>query len=175
MINVLMMAGLDTTANAASNILEILAERPELRSELINDPGIIPQAIEELLRYVTPLPSLCRVATKDVEIRDVAVAAGERVQLNWIAANHDPEVFEDPEVIRFDRMPARHVAFGSGPHRCMGTHLARLELRILLEEVLAAIPDYRVVAPGVTRYAGITRGVASLPVSFTPSSGTDFA
>jgi len=168
LINVLVSAGLDTTANAGSNMLELLGERPELRDQLIADPTIIPQAIEELLRYVTPLPSLCRVTTAEVKIGDHAIGAGERVQLNWIAANHDPEVFEDPEVIRFDRMPARHVAFGSGPHRCMGAHLARLELKILLEEVLALLPDYRIVEPGVHRYSGITRGISTLPVEFTP-------
>lgn len=166
----LVFAGLDTTANAGANMLKLLAERPELRDELIIEPARIPQAVEELLRYITPLPALARVTTEPVTLNGVEIPAGERVQMVFIAGNHDPAEFECPEEIRIDRSPNRHLAFSAGPHRCLGTHLARLELRILLEEVLRLIPDYRVVEGGVVRYGGITRGISTLPVKFTPTT-----
>lgn len=167
-MSTLVMAGLDTTANAGANMLKLLADRPALRDELIADPGRIGPAVEELLRYITPLPALARVTTEPVELGGVSIPAGERVQMVFIAGNHDPAEFECPEEIRFDRSPNRHLAFSAGPHRCLGAPLARLELRILLEEVLRLIPDYRVVDGGVVRYAGITRGISALPVTFTP-------
>ena len=166
----LVFAGLDTTANAGANMLKLLGERPELRDELIADPARIPQAVEELLRYITPLPALARVTTEPVTLNGVEIPAGERVQMVFIAGNHDPAEFECPEEIRFDRSPNRHLSFSAGPHRCLGAHLARLELRILLEEVLRLIPDYRVVEGGVVRYGGITRGISRLPVKFTPAT-----
>jgi cytochrome P450 len=116
------------------------------------------------------LPSLCRTLTEPANIGGQPIDAGQRVQLNWIAANHDPAEFGDPETIRFDRFPNRHFSFGAGPHRCMGAHLARLELKILIEEVLSAMPDYRVVEEGVRRCSGITRGITALPVTFTPAA-----
>jgi cytochrome P450 len=167
-MSTLVMAGLDTTANAGANMLELLAARPDLRDELIAEPGRIALAVEELLRYITPLPALARVTTEPVELSGVPIPAGERVQMVFIAGNHDPAEFECPEEIRLARSPNRHVVFGAGPHRCLGAHLARLELRILLEEVLRLIPDYEVNQDGVVRYAGITRGISSLPVTFTP-------
>jgi cytochrome P450 len=167
-MSTLVMAGLDTTANAGANMLQLLAARPELRDELIREPGRIALAVEELLRYITPLPALARVTTEPVELGGVAIPAGERVQMVFAAANHDPAEFECPEEVRFDRSPNRHLSFGAGPHRCLGAHLARLELRVLLEEVLRLIPDYDVVAGEVRRYGGITRGISALPVRFTP-------
>jgi cytochrome P450 len=167
-MSTLVMAGLDTTANAAANMLQLLADRPALRAELIADPGRTAPAVEEMLRFVTPLPALARVTTEPVELGGVAIPAGERVQMVFAAANHDPAEFECPEEVRFDRSPNRHLSFGAGPHRCLGAHLARLELRVLLEEVLRLIPDYEVVSDGVVRYGGITRGISALPVRFTP-------
>src|SRR5581483_12174266 len=118
-------------------------------------------------RYVTPLPSLARTVTEPTEFQGAALAPGDKVLMNWIAANHDPEEFPDPEQIDFARQPNRHVAFGVGIHRCLGAHLARLELRVLLEEVAARIPDFRVIEEQVVRYGGfITRGIATLPVEF---------
>lgn len=168
-MSTLVMAGLDTTANAAANMLQLLAERPALRAELIAEPGRTALAVEEMLRFVTPLPALARVTTEPVELGGVPIPAGARVQMVFAAANHDPAEFERPEEVRFDRSPNRHLSFGAGPHRCLGAHLARLELRVLLEEVLRLIPDYEVVSEGVVRYGGITRGILALPVTFTPA------
>lgn len=167
-MSTLVMAGLDTTANAAANMLKLLTEQPALRAELIAEPGRTVLAVEEMLRFITPLPALARVTTEPVELNGVAIPAGERVQMVFAAANHDPAEFECPEEVRFDRTPNRHLSFGAGPHRCLGAHLARLELRVLLEEVLRLIPDYEVVSDGVARYGGITRGISALPVTFTP-------
>lgn len=168
LLTTLVVAALDTTANATSQILLVLAQQPELRSALIADPGLLPSAIEELLRYVTPLPALARVTTCPVELGGQVIGPDEKVLLNWIAANHDPDEFPDPDSIILDRSPNRHLAFGLGPHRCLGMHLARLEVRVLLEEVLSRLPDYRVDEPAVVRGAGITRMIHSLPASFTP-------
>lgn len=161
-------AGLDSTANAASNMLQLLAQRPELRQQLSERPELIPAAIEEFLRYISPVHSLSRTAMTDVEVRGQHIPVGDRVLLSYVGANHDPAEFDDPEEIRFDRTPNRHVAFGAGPHRCLGAHLARLELRLILEEVLGLLPDYEIMNDRVVRYTGITRGIASLPASFTP-------
>ena len=165
----LVSAGLDTTANAGSYILQILHRRPELREVLQADRSLIPQAIEEFLRYISPVAMEVRTTTTDVEIGGVRIPAGERVSVNWIAANHDPEEFENPDEVDITRQINRHYAFGAGPHRCLGSHLARIELRVLLEEVLDRIPDFTVDDDAVQRYGGITRGVTSLPATFSPS------
>ncbi|OYN76184.1 cytochrome P450 [Mycolicibacterium sphagni] len=163
-------AGLETVASAGAHMLAILAEHPADREVLCAEPTRIPQAVEELLRLVSPLPAMSRTATKDVVVGDHQISAGERVLLMWIAANRDPEVFADPGRLNFDRDKAS-VAFGVGPHRCIGAHLARLELRIMLEELLNTMPDYRITDPDqVVRFAGAARGVASMPISFTASS-----
>lgn len=163
----LMSAGLDTTTNAGSHMLYWLARHPEQRQELVDDPSRIPSAVEELLRHITPLPTLFRTVTRPVTLNDQAIGEGERIQLSWMMANHDPAEFPDPENIRLDRSPNRHFAFGVGAHRCLGAALARLELRVLLEEALPRLGDYRVTeAP--TLYAGVTRGIHNLHVSFTP-------
>lgn len=168
MMTELLGAGLDTTANTSAHILLLLSQRLDLRQELLEDFSLIPMAIEEMLRYITPLPVLCRTATQDTEIDGQRIGEGERVQLNWISANHDPDEFDDPETIHFRRTPNRHLAFGAGPHRCAGAHLARAELKVLLEEVLTRLPDYRIDIDGVAHYGGITRGISALPATFSP-------
>lgn len=170
LLTTLVTAGLDTTTNASANIILLLDERPELRQQLVDKPELLPSAVEELLRYLTPLPMLARVTNRDVDFDGVTIPEGEKVALHWMAANHDPEEFEDPENLSFERSPNRHVAFGIGPHRCIGMHLARLEVRIVLEEILARIPDYQVKRDEVVRVPGVTRQVFELPVTFTPGS-----
>ena len=169
MMNMLFVAGLDTTANAGAYMFEHIARHPDIRRRLTDEPALIPGAIEEFLRYLTPLPAMARTTTEDVTIGDVTIPAGERVLLHWMAANHDPAEFPDPDEFVIDRLPNRHFSFGAGVHRCLGSNLARLELRVALEEVLRRIPDYRLAddAP-VARYPGVTRGISALPVTFTP-------
>jgi len=170
LLNVLVMAGLDTTANAAANILALLAEQPEVRRQLVDDPALIHRAVDEMLRYVTPLPGLARTVTENVVVDGIEIPAENKVLLNYIAANHDPEAFPNPDALDLTRKNIAHVAFGSGPHRCLGAHLARLELIVLLEELLAVMPEYVIDAEKVERFGGITRGVAALPATFEPRS-----
>jgi cytochrome P450 len=171
-------AGLDTTTNSSANIVLLLDERPDLRARLIDDFSLIPSAIEEFLRYLTPLPMLSRVTTRQVEVGEpsnrVTIAKDEKVALHWLAANHDPQAFPNAEEVVLDRSPNHHVAFGKGPHLCIGMHLARLQLRIVVEELLRRIPDYRVVHDEVVRAGGVTRQIQRLPVRFTegPRLGT---
>ncbi|QLL06365.1 cytochrome P450 [Mycobacterium vicinigordonae] len=166
----LVTAGLDTTSNASANIALLLDEQPELRRQLIEHPDLIPNAVEELLRYLSPLPMLARTATRDVEVSGVRIPEGQKVALHWLAANHDPSEFDEPEKVDFGRPSSRHVAFGIGPHRCIGMHLARIEVRVMLEELITRIPDYAVVRDQVVRTPGVTRQVQHLPITFTPSA-----
>jgi cytochrome P450 len=171
MMNMLFVAGLDTTANAGAHMLEHVARHPDVRQRLLDGPELIPGAIEEFLRYLTPLPALSRTTTVDVAVGDTTIPAGERVLLHWMAANHDPAEFGEPDEFVIDRAPNRHFAFGAGVHRCLGSNLARLELRVVLEEVLRRLPDYRLAdEDGVIRYPGVTRGIGALPVMFTPGA-----
>lgn len=162
----LFTAGLDTTSNAGAYILELLARRPDLRGQVIDGLDHVFEMVDELLRYTSPVPILNRTTTRDTEIAGHPIPEGERVQLNWIAANHDPEQFPDPETIDLEREASTQVAFGHGIHRCLGQHLARLELAIILEEVLTRIPDYKVDPDEVERYPSIARGISSLPATW---------
>lgn len=160
-------AGAETTTNAVGNTLAYLAEHAELRRELAAHPDLLPNAIEEFLRFDTPVFGLARTLTKDTTFGGQDMSADDRVLLLWGAANHDPEEFHDPDRVDIHRLPNRHLAFGAGIHRCLGSHLARLELRVALEELLARIPEFAL-APDARpeRCVGITRGTRSLPVVF---------
>jgi cytochrome P450 len=130
---------------------------------------LITGAVEEALRVDTPVTYMGRTVTEDTELGGVAMHKGEKVMLLWAAANFDESVFEDPEEFSIERQNNRHLAFGSGIHRCQGAAMGRLEMRVVLEEILGAIPDYVVVESGVSvrNYAGV-HSVKSLPVTFTP-------
>jgi cytochrome P450 len=168
-MSTIFVGGLDTTVSAGSHILEWLAEHPAERRLLRDEPDRIPVAVEEFLRYFSPLMSLRRVAVRDTEIDGHPIKAGETVLLHWLAANHDPAEFDRPDEVVLDRKRNRHFAFGSGPHRCIGSNVARQSLRLLLEELLARIGDWSLV-PGrpAKRYPAVVRGVEELwlrPVS----------
>ncbi len=163
----LMTGGLDTTTNSGSHMLFYLGEHPAQRRLLVEEPDRIPVAVEELLRYLTPLPSLFRTAAAATALHGQAIAEGDKVQLCWMAANHDPAEFDDPENVDLSRSPNRHVAFGVGEHRCLGANLARMELRVLLEEALPRLGEYQIVKPP-ERYASVTRGISHLCVAFPP-------
>ena len=162
-------AGGETTAAAANHIFTLIDRHPELRSQLQAERELLPSAIEEFLRYVTPVPGFGRTTTCEVEVAGTVIPEGERVWMSWLSANHDETAFDEPAQIVLDRKPNRHLAFGSGVHRCPGAPLARLELRIMLEEILDRIPDYRVTDPTAVRISeGQTRVIRSLPIVFTP-------
>ncbi|MFF5988379.1 cytochrome P450 [Prauserella flavalba] len=163
-------AGGETTAAMGNHIFWLLAQHPELRRRLASDRSLIPTAIEEFVRYVSPVYGFARNATRDVEVVGTEIKKGDRVFLSWLSANHDPEQFPDAETLVLDRAPNPHLGFGAGPHRCPGSPLARLTLRVLLEEVLDRIPDYQLVDPeAVTIAEGVTRVLRSLP-AIIPSS-----
>jgi cytochrome P450 len=163
-----LIAGIDTTWSAIGSSLWHLATHDEDRKRLVADPSIMPLAVEELLRAYSPV-TMARVVTQDVEFGGCPMKAEDKVLMNFPAANRDPEEFEKPDDVILDRAHNRHVAFGSGIHRCAGSNLARMELRVAIEEWLARIPEFGL-APGehVAWAGGQVRGPRSLPVMFQP-------
>lgn len=143
-----------------------LAQHPRQRHRLIEQPDILPSAIEELLRWETPVPGVARIALQDIKVGGCPISKGERVNPLLGAANTDPAEFDDPEVVDFARSPNRHRAFGGGPHRCLGSHLARLELRVALREFHRRIADYGIRKGAELKYTSALRSVESLPLTF---------
>lgn len=137
-----LIAGADTTWSAIGSIIWHLATHPEDLRRLVAEPDLLDTAIEEFLRYYAPV-TVGRLAVEDVDVHGRCVHAGERVVLPFAAANRDPAVFEDPDELQVTRRRNRHITFGSGAHRCLGSNLARLELRVTLEEWLRAMPSFR--------------------------------
>ncbi len=160
----LLLAGLDTvTATLGCNVA-YLAANPEQRRRLAAQPELIPAAVEELLRWETPVTGVPRLVKKDVELHGVEIKAGEMVTLLLGAADIDPAEFPEAEIVDFGRRENRHIAFGAGPHRCLGSHLARMELRVALEEWHRRVPEYSI-QPGETpRYSPGIREVQYLPL-----------
>jgi cytochrome P450 len=141
-----LIAGLDTVSDTLTCSYAFLATHPEHRQQLVNDPSLIPNAVEELLRWESPVPSgVPRIATQDTELPNgEKLSAGTAVMVSYGAANVDPSEFGDAFDVRFDRDVNRHIAFGGGVHRCLGSHLARRELRVTLREWHRRIPEYRI-------------------------------
>ena len=140
--SLLVIAGNDTTMNLIANGAVLLAKHPEQREAIVQDAGLIPCAIEEMLRYESPVQALPRIATVDVEIHGVTIPMGDEVSLVWGAANHDEREFEDPERFDIFRRENPHLALGHGKHFCMGASFARLEARIVFEELMQRLPEY---------------------------------
>ena len=161
-----LIAGLDTVTDSLDCFFVYLAKHPDQRRLLVAQPDILPGAIEEMLRWETPVPGVARVAMQDVEVGGCPISKGERISPLLGAANTDPAEFDDPDVVDFARNPNRHRAFGGGPHRCLGSHLARLELRVALREFHRRIPDYQIPAGVELKYTTGLRSVESLPLTF---------
>ena len=140
----LLIAGNETTTNLLGNAATVLAAHPDPRAQIVADMSLLPNAIEEVLRFEGPVPTLTRTTTTDVEIGGHTISAGEKVMLLLAAANRDPRVFDDADRFDIHRVARKHIAFGSGIHFCMGANLARLEARIAFEELLSRFPEYRV-------------------------------
>ncbi|MDQ2649605.1 MAG: cytochrome P450 [Actinomycetota bacterium] len=140
-----LIAGLDTVSDSLTCFFAFLAQNPDRRQEIVDNPDIIPNAVEELLRWEGPVPGgVPRVATTDVELPNgVTVPEGTAVVVSYGAAGFDPGTWDDPFAVRFDREVNNHINFGAGVHRCLGSHLARRELRITLREWHRRIPEYR--------------------------------
>lgn len=140
----LMIAGLDTVAASLSCIIAWLARHPEERRRVVADPAMWPDAIEELMRWETPVPGGTRTPTEEMRIGGETVPAGTHVSVLWAAANLDPEKFNDPLTVDLTRRPNAHYSFAAGFHRCLGSHLARMELRAALDQFHKRIPEYRI-------------------------------
>jgi len=164
-----LIAGLDTVTATLDCMFAFLAQNPEQRRQLVDDPSLIPNAIEELLRWETPVMGVARVAVQDTELNGCPVHAGDQIMIMIGSANTDEAEFPDADVVRFDREVNRHIAFGGGIHRCLGSNLARLELRVALREWHKRIPDYEV-EPGHTLvYTSGIRSIDHFPMRFTAS------
>ena len=170
---VLLFAGHETTTNLIAIGLRELLRDGEQWQRLLDDPSLIPGAVEELLRWVTPVQWISRIATVDQEIGDVEVRRGDAVQLVLAAANRDPAVFADPEVLDVGRADAReHLALGFGPHFCLGNALARLEARLALEALVRRYPDVRLAGdPEAWTGNAMLRTITDLPVEMGKDRG----
>jgi cytochrome P450 len=164
------LAGLDTVTATLGCDIAYLAGHPAQQRRLAEDPDKIEDAIEELLRWETPVMGVPRLVKQDVEIAGVAIKAGEMVMLLLGAANVDPREFEDADVVDFDRERNRQIAFGGGHHRCLGSHLARMELRVALEEWHRRIPAYRIEEGETPLYSAGIREVQYLPLVWDAAS-----
>jgi cytochrome P450 len=161
------MAGLDTVTASLGCSMAYLAQHPEQRQELIDDPSLIPGAVEELLRWEGVVPGSARYIAQDVELNGQMLKAGTPAHIIISAANLDPNEFPDPDLVDFHREGNRHLAFGAGIHRCLGSHLARLELRVSIEEWHKRIPEYQITPGDAPRYISGLRAVEYLPITFT--------
>jgi cytochrome P450 len=157
-----LIAGLDTVSDSLTCMFAFLAQHPDHRRQIASDPSVIPAAIEELLRWETPVTQVPRMATVDAEVAGCPIKAGSFVSVMVGAANVDPAEYPDGDTVRFDRAENRHLAFGGGVHRCLGSHLARMELRVALEEWHKAIPDYRIKDDITLLYSQGLRSVENL-------------
>jgi cytochrome P450 len=168
----IMSGGVDTTGSVAASALRYLSSHPDQRRWLAEDPSRLAKACEEFVRYFTPVQGSGRTLTADALINGWSLRDGDRVLMSFAAANRDPEHFPDPDSLILDRAPNRHVGYGAGQHRCLGAFLARMMFRLLLEVVLARIPDFVVDESRVVRYPslGFVNGYVHLPATFTPGT-----
>lgn len=166
----LMVAGNETTRNGLSGGMQLLIENPDARRRLVEDPSLIPDAVEEMLRLTSPVLSFQRTATQDTEIRGVPIAAGQKVLMIYGSANRDERQFENPDVFDIERR-AQHLAFGIGNHFCLGANLARMELRVAFGELLRRFPDMEYSQGGPEfGLSALVRSVKHLHVRFTAES-----
>jgi cytochrome P450 len=164
MLYVLLMAGIDTTWSSLGSSLWHLASHPADRERLVAEPELIPTAIEEFLRLYAPA-TMARIATAPVEVGGRTIQPGDRVLLPFPAANRDPEHFDRPEEAVLDRAHNRHITFGVGIHRCLGSNLARMELQVGIEEWLKAFPSFHLDPEREVGWnGGQVRGPNSVPV-----------
>lgn len=167
---IIVPAGFETTAYSLSYAFRFLAGHPEVRRELVTDPSLVPAFIEEVLRYESPSKGLARTVMVEHEVRGQRLERGDRVLLLWAAGNRDPDEFEDPDEFNLHRARNRHFGFGFGAHRCMGIHMARLSMQVLIEEWLRRVPDFDLDWEDVRETPGFTWAVSSLPARWSVTS-----
>ncbi|WP_445206162.1 cytochrome P450 [[Mycobacterium] bulgaricum] len=169
----ILIGGDETTRHTLSGGTEQLLRHQDQWKQLVTNPEeLLPGAIEEMLRWTSPVKNMCRTLTADTEFHGTSLKSGEKIMLMFESANFDESVFGDPENFRIDRNPNSHVAFGFGTHFCLGNQLARLELRLMLNKILQRLPDLRLADPSALplRPANFVSGLESMPVVFTPTA-----
>jgi cytochrome P450 len=166
----LLVAGNETTRNLVSGGMLALMEHPEQRERLMADRALLPTAIEEMLRWVSPVNVFRRTATRDTAIRGQKIREGEQVVLFYASANRDEDVFPAADTFDVARTPNDHLAFGIGPHFCLGANLARLEIRVMFEELLRRLPDIELAGRPERLRSYFINGIKRMPVKFTPAS-----
>ena len=159
----LLLAGHGTTVAAMTNLFYEVLSRPMIRKNLLDDPTLIPNAVDEALRMHTPFFGLYRRANSDVTVRGNHIAAGESVFMCWQSANRDAEAFPDPGDFRLDREMGRHLAFGLGKHFCIGSIVAKMEMQVVLEELLSRLPDIQLIDPDKRRFEFRGTETAAIP------------
>jgi cytochrome P450 len=163
--------GFDTTTALTSNVWRWLAENPEMRTRILDaDLALWDTSTEEFLRFFSPSQGDARTVTQDCEVAGHKFSEGDRVLLSFSIPNRDPKHFADPDTVKLDRFPNRHAAFGLGNHRCIGSNLARMQFKAIMQECLARIPDYQIDYDGMVRYEtiGVINGNKYMPFTFTP-------
>src|SRR5437870_5418888 len=164
----LLVAGNETTRNTISGGMLALIEHPEERARLLRDPSLFPTAVDEMVRWVSPVMYFVRTAMHDTEILGQPVRENQRVTLWYGSANRDEEHFQHPDRFDVGRNPNDHLGFGIGPHFCLGANLARLEIRIMFEELLRRLPDIELASPPTRLRSNFIGGIKHMPVRFTP-------
>jgi cytochrome P450 len=166
----LLIAGNETTRHTISHGMLALMENPEQMRRLRDDPSLMPTAVEEVLRWATPVLHFRRTATWDTELRGVKIRKGDKVVTWYISANRDEDTFADPYRFDITRRPNEHVTFGpGGPHFCLGAHLAKLETRILFQELLPRLRSIELTGPAQRMRSNFVNGIKHLPVTVRPA------
>jgi cytochrome P450 family 142 subfamily A polypeptide 1 len=169
----ILIGGDETTRHVISGGFEELLAHPDQHARLAADPSLMPGAIEEMLRWVSPIKNMARCATRDIEFEGAAIKKGQELILLYPSANRDAAVFDDPETFDITRSPNPHMAFGFGAHFCLGNQLARLELKVMIERLLTRLPDLHLAVDRSAlprREANFISGIDAMPVEFSPTS-----
>jgi cytochrome P450 family 142 subfamily A polypeptide 1 len=169
----ILIGGDETTRHVISGGTEELLAHPDQMARLASDPDLMAGAVEEMLRWVSPIKNMARTATRDVELEGSRISAGQELILLYPSANRDAAVFEDPDTFDITRSPNPHMAFGFGAHFCLGNQLARLELKVMTERLLARLPDLHLTVDRADlprRPANFISGIEAMSVAFTPTA-----
>jgi cytochrome P450 len=169
-LQILAQGGIGTSASVIGVVMRVLAEQPDLQERVRADSSLIPALIEECVRLEPPVALIFRTATRDVQVAGRRIKKGQKVGLLFAAANRDQGVFDSPDEVHLDRPHNRHLAFGAGPHRCIGSNLARLQIRVAIERLLERLGSFRIPdGAEITYLSGQARGPASVPIEFDVS------
>jgi len=166
----LVVAGNETTRNAISGGMQALCEYPDQRAKLLARPELLETGVDEIVRWVTPVMQFRRTATRDLELGGQKIRENDKVVIYYGSANRDPRAFARPDRFDVERDPNPHVGFGIGVHYCLGASLAKLEMRIMFEELLRRLPDLELAGPVARLRSNFINGIKSMPVRFTPGS-----